>query len=224
MPKSQASRAIYVRRWRENNYKDKRFNKPLREYIELKYGDIYNEYCSFFKSLDEQHPSSKDLTKTQTYRKWKNELLNDESTESEDETDTTHNQIDPAEPDVLTAIEPAEPDTTDNQTEPAEPDTTDNQIDPAEPDVLTVTIQETLSPVVNGINIDINEVDNIIEQMINEFEQDDAIPDLLNQNNDELVHPHYQNGDEGIGLDIETELEDIIEPFDYNLEVEGFEF
>ena len=213
MPKSQAARAIYIRRWREKNYKDKRFNKPLREYIELKYGDIYNEYCSFFKSLDEQHPSSKDLTKTQTYREWKNELLNDESTESEDETDTTHNQIDPAEPDVLTAVEPAEPDTTDNQTERAEPD------------VLTVTIQETLSPVVNiDINIDINEVDSIIEQMINEFEQDDAIRDLLNQNNDELVHPHYQNGDEGIGLDIETELEDIIQPFDYYLEVEGFEF
>ena len=213
MPKSQTSRAIYVRRWRENNYKDKRFNKPLREYIELKYGDIYNEYCSFFKSLDEQHPSAKDLTKTRTYKKWKNELLNDESTEPEDESDTTDNQT-----------EPAEPDTTDNQTEPAEPDTTDNQIDPAEPDVLTATIQETLSPVVNEINIDINEVDNIIEQMINELEQDDAIRDLLNQNNDELVHPHYQYEDEGIGLNVETELEDILEPFDYNLEVEGFEF
>ena len=213
MPKSQTSRAIYVRRWRENNYKDKRFNKPLREYIELKYGDIYNEYCSFFKSLDEQHPSAKDLTKTRTYKKWKNELLNHESTEPEDESDTTDNQT-----------EPAEPDTTDNQTEPAEPDTTDNQIDPAEPDVLTATIQETLSPVVNEINIDINEVDNIIEQMINELEQDDAIRDLLNQNNDELVHPHYQYEDEGIGLNVETELEDILEPFDYNLEVEGFEF
>ena len=42
--------------------------------------------------------------------------------------------------------------------------------------------------------------------------------------NNQLVQPQYQEEDEGIGLNLETELEDILEPFDYELEVEGFEF
>ena len=229
MPKTQAARAAYIRRWRENNYKDKRFNKPLREYIEIKYGDIYNEYCSFFKSLDEQHPSAKDLTKTRAYKNWKSAQLNCESSEDESDTaepelDHTEPELDPAEPE-LDHTEP-ELDHTEPELDPTEPefDPAEPELDPTEPDVLTVALEETLSPVVNDINFDINEVDNIIEQLINEFEQDDAIRDLLNQNNNELVHPHYQDEDEGIGLNVETELEDILEPFDYNLEVEGFEF
>ena len=58
--------------------------------------------------------------------------------------------------------------------------------------------------------------------MINELEQDEAVRELLN--NEEFVHPHYQDEDEGIDLDIETELEAIVEPFDYQLEVEGVDY
>ena len=61
---------------------------------------------------------------------------------------------------------------------------------------------------------------------MNDLEQDEALRGILNQVNDinEFVQPHYQDEDEGIGLNLETELEDIIEPFDYELEVEGFDF
>ena len=229
--KSQTARAIYTRQWREDNYKNKRFNKPLRECIQLKYNGIYDEYCLFFKSLDEQHPTAKDLTKTQTYRKWKKELLNHESSESEDEQNSLpveagdRPELDIIDDRIEPRIDPAELDIIDDRIEP--------RIDPAEPDILTAAVQEILSPP-NEININeadnmiefnINEVDNIIEEIMNDLEQDDAIRDLLNEaNNDELVHPQYQDEDEGIGLNLKTELEDIIEPFDYNLEVEGFDF
>ena len=256
--KSQSSRAIYARQWRESSYKDKRFNKPLKEYIELKYDEIYSEYCSFFKSLDEEHPSAKDLTKTRKYKKWKRQLLKHQSSQSEDESDTIDDQTerDPAQPDVLTVAiqgtlspvvdeinidineadnaiqqiinELEQDDTTVQETlSEDEPDTIDDQTerDPPQPDVLTVAIQETLSPVVDEINIDINEADNAIQQIINELEEDDVIRDLINaENNGELVHPHYEDEDEGIGLNVEAELQDIIEPFDYELEVEGFDF
>ena len=275
--KSQTARAIYTRQWRENNYKDKRFNKPLREYIQLKYNGIYDEYYLFFKSLDEQHPTAKDLTKTRTYRKWKKELLKHESSGSEDEQnslpveagdrpeprndpaepdiidDRIEPRNDPAEPDIIDdriepRNDPAEPDIIDDRIEPrndpAEPDIIDDRIeprnDPAEPDIidyrieprndptesdiLTAAVQEILSSA-NQINININEVDNIIEEIINDLEQDNAIRDLLNaENNGELVHPQYEDEDEGIGLNVETELEAIFEPFDYKLEVEGFDF
>ena len=37
------------------------------------------------------------------------------------------------------------------------------------------------------------------------MEQDDAIRDLINaENNRELVHPHYEDEDEGIHLDVSS--------------------
>ena len=228
MPKTKSARASYVREWRKNNYIERRFNKPLREYMELKYRDIYNEYCWFFKSLDEQHPSAKDLTKTRTYKNWKRRQLNCESSDDESETaeaELDQNEIEPAE----VEIEPAEVenDHAEVEIEPAEVENDHAEVenDHAEvendhADVLTVALEETLSPGIN--NIDINEVDNIIQQVINELEQDEAVRELLN--NDELMNPHYQDEDEGIGLNVDTELEDIIEPFDYELEVEGVDF
>ena len=223
--KSQSSRAIYARQWRESSYKDKRFNKPLKEYIELKYDEIYSEYCSFFKSLDEEHPSAKDLTKTRKYKKWKRQLLKHQSSQSEDEPDTIDDQTerDPAQPDVLTVAiqETLSPVVNIDINEAA--NITQQTTNEFEQD--DTTVQETLSPVVDEINIHINEADNIIQQIINELEQDAAIRDLINaENNGELVHPHYEDEDEGIGLNVEVELQNIIEPFDYELEVEGFDF
>ena len=63
-------------------------------------------------------------------------------------------------------------------------------------------------------NIDINQADNRIQQIIDELERDDALRGLLNE--DQLVQDH----DEGIALDVESELIDIIQPFDFELEVD----
>ena len=68
-----------------------------------------------------------------------------------------------------------------------------------------------------------DDVDNIIAEIIHGLEQDDAVRNILN-NDDEFVQPHYVDEDEGIGLNVETELEAIVETFDYDLEVEGFDF
>ena len=73
----------------------------------------------------------------------------------------------------------------------------------------------------NVINAD--EVDNIIDSIINDLVQDDAIWNILGD--DEVVRPSYKDEDEGIGLNVTTELEEIIEPFDFQFEVEeGFDF
>ena len=55
--------------------------------MEIKYRDQYNEYCYFFKELNENHPAVKDLTKTSTFKKWKKRQLN--CVESETETRPT---------------------------------------------------------------------------------------------------------------------------------------
>ena len=62
--------------------------------------------------------------------------------------------------------------------------------------------------------------DNIINEIIQELQQDEELRNYLN--NDDYVQPHYADEDEGIDLNVELELEEIIEPLD--LEEEGFFF
>ena len=71
MPKTKADRAIYSRQWRKKVCDEKRFNKGLRQYLEIKYQDIFNEYVRFYSTLNEAHPDAKDITKSKTYTKWK---------------------------------------------------------------------------------------------------------------------------------------------------------
>ena len=207
MPRTKAENAKYLRQWRRGSQKEKRFNKPLRAYMELKYRDQYNEFCHFFKELDQKHPSTKDLTKTITFKVWKRRQLNCvESEESQAEN-----------ADILTAVaEEIQP--PDTQPEPENADTltvVTEEIQP--PDILTVVVEEIQPPDTQPeppVNIDIDELDNRIQRIIDDLEEDDALRRLLNED------PFVQDADEGIDLDIEMELGEIVEPFDYELEVD----
>ena len=222
MPKTKAERNKYSREWRKNNYEEKRFNKGLRGYLEIKYRDIYNKYNWFYKSLSEQHPNAKDLTKTKTYKAWKKRQLNCEDIEQEnqqqDETEPT--QPSEQENQQQDETEPTQPSEQENQqqdeTEPTQPSQAENQRD-----ILAEALGEPLSP--NNIErLDIDELDNMVQRVIDELEQDESVRNLLNDQ--ELLHPHYRDEDEGIDLDVEIELEAIVEPFDYQVEVEGLDY
>ena len=60
-------------------------------------------------------------------------------------------------------------------------------------------------------------MDRIVQEIISELEQDQGVRDLL---------PYVQSDveeDEGIELNIETELGATVEPFDHELDMEGAE-
>ena len=57
-------------RWRATNTARKRFDVPLREFIKIKYEDIYNEYSQFYRRLDKKYPSVRDLSTTRMFKKW----------------------------------------------------------------------------------------------------------------------------------------------------------
>ena len=187
----------------------------MREYFELKHRDEYNEYCHFFKSLQQKHPNVKDLTRTSTYKNWKRRQLNCESSDEETEPAAEQIETEPAAEQIET--EPAaeqietEPAAEQIETEPAA-----EQIETESTDPLTAAMQETLPPYIENMSID--QIDNIIQQVIHELQQDDAAQGIFNDG--EVT----QDNDEGIDLDIETELEGIVEPFDYELEVEGIDY
>ena len=58
-------------------------------------------------------------------------------------------------------------------------------------------------------------MDRIVDEIIRDLERDDQVRELLDNidENDEE--------DEGIEINIDTELRAIVEPFDYQVEVEG---
>ena len=197
MPRSKAENKKYLREWREKEQKEKRFNKPFRVYMQVKYRDEYNEFCHFFNTLNENHPTAGDLTKTTTFKKWKSQQLNCE--ESDMETSETTEATGPeAEIPSHKHIE-------------LRSEHVELRSEQENDDEVSVPVQE-IQPL---LNMDIDQVDGRIQQIIDELEQDNVLRGLLNE--DQIV----QDNDEGIHLDVEIELNDIIDPFDYEVEVEG---
>ena len=93
----------------------------------------------------------------------------------------------------------------------------DNETEPVQ-NILQIAAEDLVP---DSIEIR-NDIDNIIDEIVRELQHDDDIRGLLNaEMNGELVQPQYMDEDEGIGLNVDVELEAIIEPFDYELEVEG---
>ena len=63
---------------------------------------------------------------------------------------------------------------------------------------------------------EIDNADNVIDEIVRELERDAAVREILDDNMDDNM---VQNDDEGIALDYETELDAIVEPLDYELEL-----
>ena len=219
MKLSQTKRAVEAREWRVERREKRRFNTLLSGYINIKYQDIYNECCQFYDLLNQTYPEKHDLTKTREYKRWKTELTKDESSESGEDNDTgpatatrtesTTARAEPMQDIAEIAVEPTTATRTESTTVRAEP----------MQDILQIAAEGLLpdSPEIR------NDIDNIIDDIIRDLRQEDALGAILD-NDDDLVQPHYMDEDEGIGLNVETELDAIIEPFDYELEVEGLDF
>ena len=94
----------------------------------------------------------------------------------------------------------------------------DNDQHPPQQNILAEAGVELLP----GDPLAVNDAENIIDEIIRELNQDDAIRNIFNDVDNEMVVPHYTEEDEGIGLNVEIELDGIIEPLD--LELEGFDF
>ena len=239
MKLSQTKRAIEAREWRITKREKRRFDTLLSSYTSVKYGNVYKECIEFYHSLNKKYPKKHDLTKTKEYKRWKNQTTNDDESSNDNETEPAYKRWknQPTNDDESTddnETGPASTSTRQNssdnniiETEPAstaKQNSSDNETEPAttseEPvqNILQIAAEDLIpdSPEIR------NDIDNIIDDIVRELQQDGDIRDLLNaEMNGELVQPHYMDEDEGIGLNVDTELEAIFEPFDYELEVEG---
>ena len=89
--------------------------------------------------------------------------------------------------------------------------TATRDVEQYEPSILQIAAGELLPT----DPISIENMDRIVDEIIRDLERDDQVRELLDNidENDEE--------DEGIEINIDTELRAIVEPFDYQVEVEG---
>ena len=241
--------AVKARERRKNEREVKLFNDTLKEYVSTKYDSIFDEYSSFYSSLKSKHPTAKSLLKTSTFKRWKRSVIKQsfqeevDSNQTESSVETSEVNEDElrveaseannnlvSEDDDLTSeasegescVETSE--ANNNLTSKVNEGEDDIPVhgDDNVSDILSTVIEETL---VNHNIVDITEfenVDNIIEDIITDLERNETVREILEPFID-MIQPE-NNDDEGIALDYQTELDAILEPFDYELEVEGFDW
>ena len=144
--------------------------------------------------VDDQ-PEAGNLTKTKTYKRWKKDQESNHVANEIDETvphgspeESNHvpNEFD----ETVPHGSPEESNHVPNEFDETVPHGSPEAVLPAtnedfnEPDTLSRLVDESIPA--NPINTD--DVDSIIDQIINELVQDDAVRNILEA--DELVHPH----------------------------------
>ena len=229
MSLSQSKKAIQARQWRVIKRQKRRFNVVLSDFTKIKFGNVYREAKDLFESLNDKYPNKHDLTKTREYKLWKNNILNDDDTdgsekESEDES-ASEGEPQTAGGQSVNEKQPEKPENkSDSEGEPEKPEDksaneADDEADEVDngADILQIAAQDLLP-----FSPEINDLDDRIDQIIQELQQDNDLRDYLNaERNGELVQALYEDEDEGIGLNVDTELQAILEPFNFELEVEG---
>ena len=209
MSLSQSRRAINERRRRVNQRKKRRRCVFVHDYIRTKYAEIYNETNRFYQNLCDKHPEKADLTRSKEYREWKRKLLDQSESATRETSDL--DQSESATRESSDANQSESDRETAEATVPIQNICAESTIATAncqEPSILQIAAEELLP-----IPISIEEMDEVVEGIIRELEVDEQIRDLVAGLN--------SDDDEGIEINVDTELESILEPFDYELEVEG---
>ena len=223
---SQTRKAIQSRELRNRRGNERLFNIPLQKFIEHKYPAIHNEYVELYNIMRTLHPNRRKLETSSTFREWKvanppvetqgqhtvtslplvipqcpcgdliNQALQGAFTE---ETPTQNNEQNPS-LDTNMLLQEAIGEETRRQNNVQKPiQDIEHLPPPAEQDP-------------NENNGNFNEVDDIVNEMM-------ANEDIRNT----LDQPD-PNADEGIELNILDEIEFDIEPFDFDVEVDLYDY
>ena len=214
-----SDKAKQSRVYRRNQRNQKRFEAPLKEFIEIKYKSIFQEYVALYNQMDSENPDKINLKKTEIFKQWKraNEQVNpdilslairetieqDRSETNECEANNSDNECE--------ANNESEANNSDNEYEANNSDNeyetnnSDNEYDANNSDNEYEATAAENQEVLNEGMLAAHQVDALVNEMI----IDDELRALLNTEPED---------DEGIELNLYDELD--IQDFDYRLEVE----
>ena len=66
--RDKTKRNVYERNRRMEIQEDRHIDQVLRPWLEVKYKEVFDEFFTYFKQLDENNPTAKNLTKTNEFR------------------------------------------------------------------------------------------------------------------------------------------------------------
>ena len=203
-----SEKARKSRQYRKNQRQQRRFECPLRQFVEIKYKNIYDEYVELYKRMDAKNPGKIDLRKSKIFKEWKKaneQSISDILSLAIRETIKGNGSESEHEPEQdLTEHSDSE-----HESEHSEPE----QADCSEPEQVE-SEHDNGDTNNDGVIIDVIDEGLLaarqVDELVNQMELDDQLRQLLDSEPD----------DEGIDLNIFDELAMDIEPFDYHLEVE----
>ena len=221
-----SEKAIKERKYRRRENDRKRFEKPLRVFLEHKYETIYQEYTQLYDLMITNHPDKRNLINTKTFKEWMQandanpkDILSVAVSETlgeyvpSEQPDVASEQPDVAESEQPDIVASEQPDVAESE----QPDVVaSEQPDVAEseqPDLESEqSVQGLESYVASFESVGANDIDRQIDQIIDELMQEEELRDVLERENDD---------DEGIEISVWDEIALDIEEFDYELEVDN---
>ena len=233
MPKSNSRRAIEGRKWRVSARQKRRLNTIVTEYVRLKHETIYEECLNLYNSIKKNYSENQNLTKTEEFRELVGHCM------QEDEPTVDEPTVDEPTVDEPTVDEPAN--TVDEPASNAADELPNNTVG-VEPAAAEERVMEPVHHEVVSIGDTYVEPDLILNSYIVQHHPDilsEAINEMLGQydvldrtedieaivneivNDLEAVDPNiFINSaeDEGIGLNIEDEVDDPFHDIDIDLD------
>mgnify|MGYP002804264099 CR=1 FL=1 len=189
--RSQTPKAVQEVKRRKKNFINKRFNNPLRIFVERKYPEIFTEYKNMYNHMDFQEPKRKNLVNSRFFKEWMTEnplpsvsLL------------PLHSSVD-----VSSSTPPQPPTRQINITETTLPEV----FEPL-PQIDEGPVEQE-QPNVSGLH----NSNDVAEAIINEVVENYFLRELLEGN--------AFDEDEGIELNHIDEILNDIEPFDFDLDL-----
>ena len=198
---SQSRKAVRERGLRNRRASERMFNIPLQKFIEHKYPSIHNEYIELFNVMRTAHPNRRKLETSTTFREW---MIANPAVETRGEQSPTASAL------VIPRLSGG--DIINHALQEALHEETPAQNNNQNSCQDNANLQPPAGQIPNENSDPFNDLEDILEEMMGN-------DDVRNM----LMDPDPAQ-DEGIEL---TELDDIvfdIEPFDFNLEVEPYDF
>ena len=200
------------RGYREKDGERKRFTLPLPCCLETKYPVIYEEYKDLYNSINVNNPKKRDLRKTYAFQKWK---ADNKRQRDEDQAAGTVDRPTPTEGQTSAEEQVAQDHTTETRTAtPVDIDISSNGESDQAPtrEVIHTNIEELADIMVN--------VEGQVQDILNELRQDPFLNNVMNNIEAEVE----AQPDEGIEISPFDDIEYDIEPFNYELEVENYDW
>ena len=201
LKRTQTERVAQAAKRRKLDYEAKRFNNPLKIFIERKYPQIFEEFTAFYNFVNFVNPGKKDLTKTTTFKQW-----------------VVENPIPLKNIIPLTVVSASPSETSSTTVSARSSETSSTMVSARSSETSSTMVSARLSETSSTsttVSANPNEV-NTISDLLDELFGPDGIPDEI------LPDETLSNEDEGIELNHFDELTFDIEPFDFLTETEGF--